>query len=357
MTRGPDYAYRLTARQQRTLELLLDTIATGPATDRPLATVDAPPRTRPATSARRRRYRPALAAAAVVSITLVAAFLATLGRLIPPEPAAAPRQLSTADIIRRLRVVPPDQDAPAPSTQDIVVAVPNGPRRNCDALAIELRTSAMVAGATDRPPDLKLELDGIATPAGARTWIGCLATTTARSGTSFPPKPFFTGVIDDTTLTWSGLLKQLNRTGLIPPDLTDPRTIGGRTGVLIDPIDPAVLSTLFDKLTIGQTPRAAAWWTVSAQLLGSLASSPEIRSATLGLAADDPALLTDVRVVTDHPADMLGRAGVTLQVPYLVEGRPTTAQLTFDAGTGALLQRLVWAPAGLTWTATITAYR
>jgi hypothetical protein len=196
-----------------------------------------------------------------------------------------------------------------------------------------------------------LTIGRVAPPAGTTSWLDC-PEVAVPSPTPYE-KLFEGSTIGDGAAGWADLLARVRLQALLP-DLIDPRAIPD--GMMVGSLtaDAGTLAAALDKVAALPPGGSAGWWTAVAQLLSSPRCPPAIRSTALSLAANRSA---DVGVVTDHPTDILGRPGVTVRVPYTVDGVATRADLTFDQTTGALLQRAVYGGPGQFWSVVITARR
>jgi hypothetical protein len=86
-----------------------------------------------------------------------------------------------------------------------------------------------------------------------------------------------------------------------------------------------------------------AWWVAFVEILTSPRTATEARAKALRAAAER----TEAVEVTGLIADLTGRWGVSVRVPYLAGGEAVTADLMFDPGTGALLQVAAHTSAGV----------
>jgi hypothetical protein len=343
MTRGPDYAAKLTPAQQRTLDELRAYV-TGMAADRPAIGPG-----RPRNDHRAARWWVAgLAAAGVTAIALAAGLLPARSTLTPPPiPLGSTRQPSTEDVLRQLAAAATTEvPVPAAVTQTSLVVLATHKNGPCVESVLQLVTTI--------PPGhlkLRIEVDQAAVVPSIRTWVDCPIVAASPDA----DRPLFAADAGPGVDGWTKLQAQMQLKNIFVADLTDPRTMPG--GLVVEQLDPAAdrLPVLLDKAatTVGPDDTDAAWWTVVGQLLASPMSSPALRSAVLSLAIGHGAT-----VVTDHPTDILGRPGVTLRVPYVLNRTTGQADLTFDTATARLLQRAAQTTASPRPTLTaVTAYR
>jgi hypothetical protein len=353
MSRGPDFAHELTDSERRTLDMLLRQVTLAPTIQ------DAAVRHVPGLAVdpgiERRTRRPGWRGwlAVTVSAATVAAIALGTG-LLPVRPgaapvvAAAPTQTSTVDMLRALAAAARRSGPPTRAVETTIVALAVHKGAVCAENTYEV-AAAMKPVAGWAP--VSLIIARVAPPAGVSSWLDC-PETVMPSPTPYE-KVFAGTTTGDGTAGWTELLARVKLQALLP-DLIDPRAIPDGLTVGTLSADPSTLAAALDKVGTLPPGGSAAWWTAVAQLLSSPRCPPAVRSTALALAANRSA---EVRVVTDHPTDILGRPGVTVRVPYTVDGFATHADLTFDEATGALLQRAVYGGSGQFWSVTITARR
>lgn len=310
--RGPDYADHLTEAERRTLDQLVGAVQ------------------------RRRQWRaPVAAGVAALLVVLGVAAIGLVGRdpggtpVVPagsdgPGPAAAAETL--ADLAGQAqRMAPPTDPDPEwwyRKRLDVMVA----PEEPCRVLAAMIETWEP-AGDPQRPG--RIAAEPAAPPATATDLAGCAIITEV-------PVPLFeqTG---DVAGAWEELAAQLN--GLAP------RYLPSRLVMEEEP--PAGYpepEQLADLLGAGQqeTDAPGGWWAALVRLLASPQADPRLRAAALEAAALRATTTgEEAQVVPDRTADLTGRPGVTVRVPYYLDGRTVSAELIFDTTTGDLLQSIV----------------
>ncbi len=305
---------------------------------------------------RGRRVGVAVIAAAVAAIGLATAVLpAALSS--PPTVAgsASPvARLSTVEVLAGLGRAARQEPGLRPVIQRRVMVLMSQKLGTCATIAYQLATT-IARARPEELPALGLEFGRVDSPDGVGPWLACpgqLITPdpTARVGY----QKLFEGPTSADAEGWSGVMAKLRTSGYALPDLNDPRVLAG--GLPIATLVPDRLSSALDKAASIGPDGVAGWWTALAGLLASPVCLAAVRAAAFDLAAD-PARAGVARVDPDAPADMFGRAGVTLRIPYALDGLTAEAALTFDPATGELWQRAVYLPAGQSWTTIVTAYQ
>lgn len=340
--RGPEFAHDLTAAERRNLERVLAAV----------------PRTRPEHApARTHRLIPLAAAlAAVLVLFAVAAIrLLTSDRAAPP---VADRSVHSGftELAERAATVP---DPPVTSgslvrkTLEMRVTVEPG-RCSLDAYA------ATVTVRDNAPPQStpgSLDVRRTAPPPGLRAQSGCPDGATLSGGES--TGDIFDGRTADVPAKWEslGLPDYTSLRGVADPSQAqDSRDVGTL------PTDAGKLASALRTVCAPQaeSSRSACWWTRLVELLTSPESDTAHRVAGLRAAAAAATVSPD----PGTSRDVTGRPGISFRVPYTyTPGGPgrtaanatATADLTFDAGTGALLQRII-RPAGGAGPTTFTVY-
>jgi hypothetical protein len=292
-----------------------------------------------------------VSAAAVAGIALSTGLVAMRpgAAPAPPTPAATASTPSTMDVLRALSEASRGAVAPSPTitqTSVIVVATQKG-----SACAVNVYQAVIAMKVATGWPPVSLEIGLIEEPSGTTPWLSCPEVGSAQPG----PTVFKGATSDDGPAGWNALLKKV-RVSILAPDLLDPRAIPDGLAIASLTSDPATLAAVLDKAALSPPGGSTGWWMAVAELLSSPLCSPAVRSTVFSLAAD-ASRSADIRIVTDHRTDILGRPGTTLRVPYIVDGVTVHADLTFDSTTGALLQRTVYASPGQYWSMVITANR
>jgi hypothetical protein len=346
---GPDFADQLTTQEQRTLDALLARVAESPE--------------RPARSP----WVAPLAAAAVAASLLLGASAISLGLGRGPSvqtpPLGAAAQPASATLLDGLAVAADRMPDPPPGDvtlyrrelRFVVTARADG----CRVTAIETQVWT-AAGAPARwsggnALTATLRMTTIAPAAEALRRGGCSGGVGATT-----PRTLFDGATDDLAKQWTALAEA--------PEYLSPRwvseTLTVREPWLGLPADADGIDERLRKLCVNQplTNCAALRWTVLVELLASAETSQAHRSAAARLGAR----AADATPLPGETSDVTGRPGVAVRVPYLpmVSGTfaessaPTTADLTFDERTGALLQREIRTVSGkLDVTVYLTATR
>ena len=311
--RGPDYAYDLTGEEQRAL-------------DRLLAAVPA------------RRSRRALPVAAGIAAALVLAAAAAIPLLHKdPDRGRPPVAEGPAAVLTRLADQAAGIPDPSPAGPVLVRRTLEVRATGCtvDAYTATIRVGA---GAALQQTPGHLTVEPATPPAAARELSGCPSPAARAAGTSYD------GETTSLSATWAalGLWGYAN-----PRGIADSTHSQDRRPIATLPTGAAGLAAALRTACAAQSEpdRAACRWTALVEILSSPEADAAHRLAALRAAAADGAA-TRVPAAT---ADLTGRPGVTLRVPYLVPpvGRTpepvsavATADLTFDPGTGALLQRV-----------------
>jgi hypothetical protein len=225
---------------------------------------------------------------------------------------------------------------------DVEVSMAGDAPGACQVTAVTTRLWEPVN--TDRFEMLtgRLVAERIDPPAAAAGLAGCTAPKPA------PPSDVLELDSDNPGFYWNPMTEELGwydirevrgeQFGLAWPEYVDPRLpalqlAGVTSGQRVDQhlrewadLQPVVGSDL--------TP---FWWTALSLLLASPVSDSASRAAGLRAAAgrDEAVLMPELT------ADVTGRSGVTLRVPYHAHIQDWTADLTFDVRTGGLLQQAV----------------
>jgi hypothetical protein len=364
MNRGPDYAHELTDSERRILVSLLRRVAVDhvlpPEVAQLAATRDGPDDDVRDPAAVPGRGRPGrrgwlgvtAVAAAVAAIALGGGLLPqglAPGRAhLPSAPASTP-SLSAVDILGELAAAARLAGPSVADTQTSLVTVAVAKNGVCGGNTYQVSTTTRAAPGW---PEVTLRIGRVGTPELTATWLPC---STPPGGTS-PARyeKVFEGTTADGQAGWSNLLEGVRKAVLLP-DLIDPRSVPDGLLVASLSADPVALAPALAKAGTVSPGGAAGWWAAMARLLASPLCSAALRSSALELAADR-ARSSDVTVVTDHPGDSLGRSGVTIRVPYTVDGVAGHADLTFDRRTAAVLQRTVYGAPGEFWSTLVTAY-
>lgn len=346
MDRGPEYADQLTDPERRTLEALVTRV-----------------------ERRNARYEragvaslraPIAAGLAALAILLVTTMVAQLGDSSPPgtppvgapagPPAGAPTDTRSAfdalqDLAAAATAAPPPATRPAVEAYlhrlDVIVVAGGATPGHCRVTALDIEVwqtievildGAPTTSDKDEPKYSRLEVERAQPPEAALT--GC-ATTFETYG---PVPASFQGNLHE---AWEELARELGSDTPRPGDL-----------LIFDTDAEGALSHLLaDLLALTEPPHR--WWQALVRLLAS-PQEPGVAATALEAAARWTAEAPDGTVqLLGRDADVTGRPGISLRVPYPTrDGRPSTAELTLDPDTGALLQLLVDTGAGTE----ITAY-
>lgn len=292
--RGYGYAHRLTDDQRRALDELLDHL--------PATVTERAPRRSP------RWGRLAAAAVAVAAVVVSASGIRAL--------VAGPTESPAGATLRALAGAADDVSEPGsgPAFRRALDVVVFGRREECRFVAVDSRLWVPVTKPAGPATGTRMIVAVTMPPAAAAAVAGC-----ADDGVPTPdvqPRQLFDGTTADPAATWV----EAGRDVVEFPAFDDPWAVDPPAG-------------------------DARWQALVGSLVGA-GTDPAERAELLARAATWPGAEPVPGVATD----LTGRPGTTLRVPY----PGGTADLTFDTGTGALLQRVV-RPADR-WRVAITVY-
>jgi hypothetical protein len=223
------------------------------------------------------------------------------------------------------------------STVELTV---NGTTERCYVSGLAVRLGVFRDNVWPDPLRGKAQVSTADTPAGVRALAGC-------QEPGYRPTPAGGHVLLNTAnvdlARWWITADQGLPDDLVMPPYVDPRTVDARAPIAAIPPTVADIEARFAKLLAGykaptEAINAARWWRFWTELMASPLTDPALRSA-----AFDAAALRDPgpdAIRPDVTADVTGRSGVTIRVPYEDNGSLMTADLTF-ADTGKLLQRVI----------------
>lgn len=332
--RGPDYAHDLTDDEQRVLDRLLAAVPSPGSRPAPAPRRPARLRTARQQPARARRLLPI---GAGIAVALVLAGVTAVRMLNPapdetPPPAADPQAVLT-----RLA-------AQAAGTAGRSPVGPVLVRRTLEVRATDCTLDAFTAtvrvadDAAFQSTPGHLQAGRAEPPAAARALAGCPEPTSTAEPASY------NGETPDLHAEWAAL-------GLwgydSPRGIVDVTQAQDHRPIAALPTDAAALATALRTICAAQngSERTACWWTRLVEILASPEADTAHRVAALRAAAAQG----EADGVPTVTADLTGRPGVTLRVPYAPaptgqrhspDSTTSTAELTFNAGTGALLQRV-----------------
>jgi hypothetical protein len=333
MARGPEYAESLTQAERRVLDTLLAEQGARPA---PV----------------RRSWRPPVVAAAASLMILLAIAAIPLLRATVPSTGAASAAPSAGEVLSELAAAAAAVPVPAGPAEewyrhrlDVRVEMAYGTSGACRVTAIT--TQLWEPADTNRWNLLagRLVAERVLPPPAAAPLAGCTA-----------PKPDpLSGPIERARgvpgVNWFEMVNELGRYGELKvgrksyslgwPAYTDPRwpALDLAGVVSAEQIDQRMLEGSVLERLDGSTSQSPIWWMALGSLLASPVSHPAQRAAALRAAA----ARNEAVPVPELTADVTGRPGVTLRVPYYHYWRDWTADLTFDVHTGSLLQQIVYA--------------
>jgi hypothetical protein len=283
--RGPDYAYDLTETERRTLDMLVDRIESGVPAPIPL----------------RRRRSPfvSAAAAAVVVMTMIGSIWLLARPRQPAPPADAHATLEQLAVAAASAA--PGRPSPRLTTEVLV----EDPAGSCTVGAV---TTSVTTG--------HLAVRSATVPAGVAAQAGCSGDPRVDPA----PQPSFDRDTPDPAAKWTQLRATIRA---LPP--------------WVETVDASGdLSAALRRACAAPTTTdcTGTWWTLLTGVLADPGTTGAVRAEALRLALASG----EATMVPAVTTDVTGRPGVTVRVPH---PDATTADLTFDPGTGALLQRAV----------------
>jgi hypothetical protein len=330
--RRRDYATELSETEAQTLAMLQARIPAG---------VRPEPVAAPAAAPRWRGLGYLTTAAVVVLVTAGTALAATLSRPDPPAPPTEGRVAAPYSVEELLATMDGSAaTAGSPDRRALSVVVTRG-SDGCRVSSVRVDATAISAPAR-KPPAGRLTVAAAELPRAAGELPGC-----ARPIMEQPRLDERPASSEDLAGSWRRLAGQDDR-------LARTMTPFGAAAAVRQPGDAALGQAARTDGTFGSAMTkmcgalavdcASFTWSVTAELL----SDPAIPPASRVVAVRRAAATAAATAVPAARSDLIGRPGATLRVPYLAAGgagfagtRPTTAELTFDRNTGALLQ-LTW---------------
>jgi len=344
--RGPEYADKLTEEERRTL----DTLLARQSAVRPF-------RARAASRGRRAWYVPAAAAAAAVLVLLAVGSVRLLAGPREPgvrtdRPAGAPPLSATETLAALADAAGRSADRPAavPYRRTLEIVV----RRTgtaCGLTAATTQTWLDAGVEAPRPPAGRLVAGWATVPAAVAGQMGCAVVDPSTAGPV--TGTLFDGTTQDLSAEWARLADAND--GLAryagPWRVSQAFQVAGRPLAAAPLTAPDDLARFLAKMCghFAAPDCTAFAWTVLAEAL----ASPQVNQAQRAAALRYATSLGGAATVPAATGDATGRPGTTLRVPCLAlgrggfaDGQQALADLTFDAGTGALLQLAVRAPDG-----------